>query len=160
LVDVARLARGLERGLDDGRVSRFLSIMATKTRPGHAETHALMNLCMAASYDPDPKAPNGFRLPFNVVTGELIEARWQKWLQHDPVRMVAGHAAVLKTLKGLFVDCGWRDQYQIHYGSRQLSLQLKQYGVTHRYEEFNDTHSGIDYRMDVSLPYLYKALKP
>jgi enterochelin esterase-like enzyme len=160
LVDVARLAQGLERGLDDGRVSRFLSAMATKARPGHAETHALMNLCMAASYDPDPKAPNGFRLPFNVVTGELIEARWQKWLQHDPVRMVAGHAAALKTLKGLFVDCGWRDQYQIHYGSRQLSLQLKQHGVTHRYEEFNDTHSGIDYRMDVSLPWLYRALKP
>lgn len=159
-VDVAKLARGLERGLDDGRVASFLKMMSNKTRPNHHETHALMNLCMAASYDPDAKAPNGFRLPFNAVTGELIEARWQKWLAHDPIHMVAKHARALKSLKALWVDCGWRDQYQIHYGTRQLSLQLAKHGVAHRYEEFNDTHSGIDYRMDVSLPFLYKALKP
>jgi hypothetical protein len=28
------------------------------------------------------------------------------------------------------------------------------------YEEFDDNHSDIDYRMDVSLPFLYRALKP
>ena len=31
-----------------------------------------MNLCMAATYDPDPRAPNGFRLPVNLETGEVI----------------------------------------------------------------------------------------
>jgi hypothetical protein len=86
--------------------------------------HAIMNVCMAATYDPDPKAPLGFRLPFHLETGEKLEARWKKWLQHDPVRLVAKHAANLKTLKGLYVDCGWRDQYHIHYGARQLSLRL------------------------------------
>jgi hypothetical protein len=30
----------------------------------------------------------------------------------------------------------------------------------HRYEEFDDDHSDVDYRMDVSLPFLYRALKP
>ena len=29
----------------------------------------------------------------------------------------------------------------------------------HRYEEFDDDHSDIDYRMDAGLPFLYKALK-
>jgi hypothetical protein len=28
------------------------------------------------------------------------------------------------------------------------------------YEEFDGTHSNIDYRMDRSLPFLYRALKP
>ena len=37
-----------------------------------------MNLCMAATYDPDPRAPNGFRLPFNLETGELIPERWAR----------------------------------------------------------------------------------
>jgi hypothetical protein len=27
------------------------------------------------------------------------------------------------------------------------------------YEEFDDDHSDIDYRMDVSLPFLYRALR-
>jgi hypothetical protein len=52
------------------------------------------------------------------------------------------------------------DQYQIHYGARILSKRLIQSGIEHRYEEFADTHSGIDYRMDKSLPFLYRALKP
>ena len=30
-------------------------------------------------------------------------------------------------------------------------------GVAHRYEEFPD-HSGVDYRMDESLPFLARAL--
>jgi enterochelin esterase-like enzyme len=52
------------------------------------------------------------------------------------------------------MDCGTRDQYRIHYGMRVLSAELKQHGVEHSYEEFDGTHSGIDYRMDISLPYL------
>ena len=32
--------------------------------------------------------------------------------------------------------------------------------IDHVYEEFGDNHSDIDYRMDHSLPFLYKALKP
>ena len=118
----------------------------------------LMNLAMAASYDPDPAAPNGFNLPFNLETGELIPERWKRWLAHDPIHMVKKHQSGLKTLRGVFIDCGWRDQYHIHYGTRLLSQELAKYGINHRYEEFDDTHSGIDYRMDRSLPFLTKAL--
>ena len=32
--------------------------------------------------------------------------------------------------------------------------------IRHHYEEFDDDHSDIDYRMDVSLPFLYRTLKP
>jgi hypothetical protein len=35
---------------------------------------------------------------------------------------------------------------------------LHQQGIQHRYEEFDDNHSAIDYRMDVSLPYLARRL--
>jgi S-formylglutathione hydrolase FrmB len=114
---------------------------------------------MAASYDPSPRAPNGFFLPFDLETGELIPARWRRWLAHDPINLVARHARSLRTLRGIFIDCGWRDQYRIHYGSRLLSQRLAQHGVPHRYEEFDGTHSGIDYRMDVSLPFLARALR-
>ncbi len=149
----------LKPGHDDGRARRFLEHIWARTKLTGAEVHCLMNLCMAATYDPSPSAPNGFKLPFNLETGERIEARWRKWLEHDPVRLVAKYKKELKSLKGIYIDCGWRDQYHIHYGCRQLSAQLKKAGVGHRYEEFNDDHSGIDYRMDVSLPFLYRALK-
>jgi S-formylglutathione hydrolase FrmB len=114
---------------------------------------------MAATYDPDRRAPNGFRVPFNLESGELLPERWKNWQRHDPINLVAKHRAQLKTLKGIYIDCGWRDQYHIHYGSRILSKRLAAAGVKHTYEEFDDNHSDIDYRMNVSLPFLYRALK-
>jgi hypothetical protein len=152
--------RQLAEGLDDGRVRRFLEAMWKKHKLSGAEVHAIMNVCMAATYDPDPTAPLGFRLPFHLDSGELIEARWKRWLEHDPVRLVGRYARNLRTLRGIYIDCGWRDQYRIHYGTRQLSRRLAAAGIAHRYEEFDDDHSDVDYRMDVSLPFLYRALRP
>jgi hypothetical protein len=152
--------RGLAAGLDDGRIRRFLAHVWKKEKLSRAEGHCLMNLCMAASYDPDPRAPLGFRVPFHLETGELIERRWRRWLAHDPVRLVARYRKNLVSLRGLYLDCGWRDQYHIHYGARMLSLRLAEAGIRHTYEEFDDDHSDIDYRMDVSLPFLYRALRP
>ena len=152
--------KGLPEGIDDGRIARFLAQAAKKEKLSSAEGHCMMNLCMAATYDPDPKAPLGFRVPFNLESGELIESRWKKWRAHDPVNLVAQYRANLKTLRGIYIDCGWRDQYHIHYGTRILAKRLAAAGITHRYEEFDDNHSDIDYRMDISLPFLYRALKP
>ena len=158
-VDVARATAGLEPGLDDGRVKRFLDrFWAREKPPGGREIMCLMNLAMAASYDPDPAAPNGFRLPFDLETGELIPERWKRWLAQDPIHMVRKYRANLKTSRGIFIDCGWEDQYHIHYGTRRLSQQLAKHGIPHVYEEFADNHSGIDYRMDRSLPFLSRAL--
>ncbi len=158
--DVKRLAPGLAQGLDDGRIKRFLDAVWRKPKLSNAEGHAIMNVCMAATYDPDPQAPLGFRVPFNLESGELLEPRWKRWLAHDPIHLVSRHAKNLKTLKAIYIDCGWRDQYHLQYGSRILSQRLAAAGVRHRYEEFDDNHSDIDYRMDVSLPFLYRALKP
>lgn len=145
-------------GEDDGRVKRFLDHVGRRASLTGGEIHCLMNLAMAASYDPDPVAPNGFRLPFHLDTGELIEARWRQWLKHDPIHLVATHARQLKTLRGIYMDCGWRDQYRIHYGCRILSARLAEHGVEHVYEEFDGTHSSIDHRVDKSLPFLSRAL--
>ncbi len=156
--DAETLAR-LQQGLDDGRVKAFLDHLFRQERLSAAETHALMNLGMAATYDPDPDAPNGFRLPFDLFSGELLPSRWQRWLDWDPVGAAARHAPALRALRLLYLDCGWHDQYHLHYGARQLQRTLAEAGVRHHYEEFDGTHSGIDFRLDRSLPLLYEALK-
>jgi hypothetical protein len=151
---------GLPEGIDDGRIRRFLEHVWRKEKLTTAEGHCIMNLCMAATYDPDPKTKLGFRVPFNLESGELIEKRWKKWREHDPINLVARYRAALKSMRGIYIDCGWRDQYHIHYGSRILSRRLAAARIRHSYQEFDDNHSDIDYRMDVSLPFLYGALKP
>ena len=150
----------IAEGLDDGRIRRFLEHVWKNEKLAGKEGLCLMNLCMAATYDPDPRAPLGFRVPFNLETGELIARRWEQWRAQDPINLVATYRRNLKKLAGVYIDCGWRDQFHIHYGARILSSRLAAAGIRHRYEEFDDDHSDIDYRMDVSLPFLYRALKP
>ena len=61
-------------------------------------------------------------------------------------------------MKALYIDCGDVDQYNLVYGARRMHKRLADLGVAHVYEEFDDDHSAVDYRMDVSLPILAKAL--
>ena len=100
-------------------------------------------------------------MPFNLGDGRAAR-RALEALARDTIRSISS-AATARTCvrcKGIYVDCGWRDQYHIHYGARILSQRLALAGIRHIYEEFDDNHSDIDYRMDVSLPFLYRALKP
>ena len=151
--------RRLAAGMDDGRIKRFLQSVWKKEKVPAKEVMCIMNLCMAATYDPDPRAPNGFRVPFNLESGEPLPERWARWRQHDPINLVQRYRKNLKTLRGIYIDCGWRDQFHIHYGARILSKRLSEAGIRHVYEEFDDDHSDIDYRMDVSLPFLYRAVR-
>jgi S-formylglutathione hydrolase FrmB len=115
-------------------------------------------LAMAASYDPDPTQFLGIRLPVTLDTCEIIEERWANWLRQDPVVAVETQADNLRRLKALYIDCGERDQFNLLYGARRFVRRLNELGVAHRYEEFPDNHTGVDYRMDESLPFLAQAL--
>ena len=145
-------------GIDDGRIQNFLNHFK-QANPSGMDIMTLMMLCMAATYDPHPRSKLGFRIPFDLNTGELLEKRWQQWLTHDPINLSKQQAKNLSKLRGLYIDCGWRDQFHIHFGTRQLSQVLKRHKVSHRYEEFEGTHSGIDYRLDTSLPFLARKIR-
>ena len=144
----------------DGSIEKFLGHLRDTDKIRGEETHALMTLAMAATYDPDPDAPSGIRLPVDPRTCELDEEAWDRWLEHDPLRLVtrAECQQSLGRLEGLYINCGSRDQYHLHYAARAFVRKLQAAGIAHRYEEFDDDHSNIDYRMDVSLPYLYQAI--
>ena len=64
----------------------------------------------------------------------------------------------LRRLKALCIDCGEKDQFNLLFGARRFVQRLNQLGVAHRYEEFPDNHTSVDYRMDESLPFLAQAL--
>jgi enterochelin esterase-like enzyme len=141
-----------------GSIERFIHHFETALKPSEKDITVLMFLAMAASYDPDPSQYLGIRLPADLETAELIAERWANWLTHDPVLLVESSAANLRQLKGLYVDCGDRDQFNLVFGARRLHRALSRLGIVHRYEEFPDDHSSIDYRMDESLPFLAQAL--
>ena len=156
LPEMPALLRALAK--KEGSIEQFVTDFEAGPKWNGKDIHNLMTLAMAATYDPDPAAFCGIRLPVDPETCEVIEERWAAWQRWDPVLLAERHAADLRTLKGLWIDCGKVDQYNLVYGARRLHRKLVATGVDHIYEEFDDNHSAVDYRMDASLPFLSKAL--
>lgn len=144
----------------DGDPAAFVeAVRASDTLPGKW-FHALMIVALAGTYDPAPEARLGLRLPVDRRTCALDPDRWAAWLRHDPLRMADDPTCLdsLRRLRLLFLDCGRRDEYRLHYGFRALVDKLEAGGVPHVADEHDGTHAGLDPRYDVSLPRLFEAI--
>jgi S-formylglutathione hydrolase FrmB len=156
LPDMPAVLRALA-GAENSIERRWPQLEAAKKHP-EGSFKVINALAMAASYDPDPTQFLGIRLPVTFGTCEVIEERWANWLRQDPVVAIETQADNLRRLKALYIDCGEKDQFNLLYGARRFVRRLNELGVAHRYEEFPDNRSGVDYRMDESLPFLAQAL--
>jgi hypothetical protein len=156
IADFPKVLRAL--ATTDNSIRSWLDKFFAAPKVKDEDVHILMILAMAATYDPDPGAYMGVRLPVTIDTCELIAERWANYVKWDPLTLVEKHGDGLKKLKALYIDCGDIDQYNLVYGSRRMHKRLTEMKVPHVYEEFSDDHTAVDYRMDVSLPLLAKAL--
>lgn len=130
-----------------------------KVKKESRDVEAVNVLAMAAAYSPNPIAqPLPIDFPFDLETCELKPDVWARWLECDPVQLAERHAANLKQLRLLFIDCGTRDEFNLHFGARILVKKLRALGVPHEHEEFDDGHMNVQYRYDVSLLKIAGAL--
>ncbi len=140
-----------------GSVQGFLKAfdaMPKKDRDAMDALTILVAMAMAYSANPD----GSYELPVDVQTGEMRDAIWAKWLEWDPVYMVERHAGALRKMQLIYIECGRKDEWNLHYGARILSGRLKALGITHEHQEFDDDHSNIQYRYVESLRRLAVAL--
>lgn len=140
-----------------GSVQGFLKAfdaMPKKDRDAMDALTILVAMAMAYSANPD----GTYELPVDVQTGEMRDAVWAKWLEWDPVYMVERHAEALRKMKLIYIECGRKDEWNLHYGARILSGRLKALGIRHEHQEFDDDHSNIQYRYVESLRRLAVAL--
>jgi hypothetical protein len=156
LPDMAKAARAL-RDHYDGSYERFLADFATRPAMSRESDDALLNMwAMAACYSAEPDGT--VTLPFDPATGRLRDEVWARWLALDPVRMAAGHADQLRSLRGIWLDAGRRDQYWLDLGATAFSAELDALGIEHVFELFDATHSAIEYRYPLGLAFLAKRL--
>ncbi len=132
---------------------------ADENRHRKKHARALNILAMAAHYSPNPDSPHlGVDFPFDLETGEFKADVWARWQEWDPVRMAARHADRMRSLRLIYIDCGTRDEFALHWGARALAQRLRDHGLTVEHLQFDDGHMQITYRYDVSLPKLARAL--
>lgn len=126
----------------------FMEKIWSTEKHGRDAHSAINTIGMSACYSPNG---TGFDLPFDLETGEMLDDVWERWLEHDPVRLVEKHVENLRSLKLLFIDAGTRDEFALDIGARIMSKRLSDLGVPHIHEEFDDGHFSISYRFDRSL---------
>ena len=153
-------AKALDAFREAGGPKKWLSNFWRKPNRHQQKDGPPLNIfAMAAHYSPNPKSRElGVDLPFDLKTGEILQNVWNRWLSWDPVRMVEKYRKNLSKLKLIYIDCGTKDEFNLHWGARILHSKLERMNIKHFYEEFNDRHMNISYRYDVSLPKIYLAL--
>ena len=139
-----------------GGVEKWLRRFRAKEKASHDDVLVLNILAMSACYSPNADAPGGFDLPFDAETGEEDAKVMARWRKLDPVVACRRHAANLRRLRGVFLDCGLKDEFSLQVGTRILAKRLREIGVEPVHEEFDDGHMGISYRYDASFPWLGK----
>lgn len=140
-------------GKGDKGVANFIKNELNFKQPKPKSFHNIINnIGMASCYSPNPKGFKtkgyNFDLPFNILTGELDNKVFGRWLEHDPVRLVGKYKANLKKLKLIYLDAGKHDEFDLHIGARIFCDKLKQNKIKFIHEEFNGGHMNIPYRND------------
>jgi enterochelin esterase family protein len=141
-----------------GGLVAWMKRFRASPKKSHAQFTTMNVVAMAACYSPHPKLPFGLELPFDVETAEIVPRVWEKWLEQDPLRMLAGHAKALRALRLLYLDAGTKDEFNLHFGARRFAKRARALGVRVVHEEFDDGHMDTSYRYDVSLPKLAAVL--
>jgi S-formylglutathione hydrolase FrmB len=127
------------------------------TRPADSTLLMLygVSACFSAREDGTPE------LPFDPLTGALRPEQWQRWLDWDPVRMVAGHAEAVRSLRAAWIDAGTSDEWFLDLGAEAFRAEVVRAGLPEdriHFELFDAGHGGIDYRYPLSLAWLAERL--
>lgn len=165
LPDFPKFVTDIENyGKGDKAVSDFVKKQFNFTQPKPKYFHNIINIIgMASCYSPNPGALRtkgyNFDLPFDVLTGNIDLKVFDRWLEHDPVRMIDKNISNLKKLKLIFLDAGIKDEFNLHIGARIFSDKLKKNKIKCIHEEFNDGHMNIQYRYDRTFEIISKFIK-
>jgi len=123
------------------------------------DLHSPLNTyAMAACYSPDESSPGAVELPFDLHTGRVDEAVWDRWLAWDPVRIAPQRLEALASMRTIYLDAGRADEFFLDIGAQAFAAELTRAGIDHTLELFDGKHGGLLYRYPLALRVLAEAL--
>jgi S-formylglutathione hydrolase FrmB len=141
----------------DGSFQRFWEDFRSRPASSKRSDHNLLNMyCMAACYSAEPDG--SVTLPFDPQTGKIRPEVWERWLAVDPVRMAPEHAEALRSMRGIYIDAGKRDEFFLDLGAQAFANELDAIGVECFFELFDAGHGAIEYRYPKAWRYLADKL--
>ncbi|MGC2191438.1 MAG: alpha/beta hydrolase-fold protein [Candidatus Dormiibacterota bacterium] len=137
-----------------GSYANFWTNYRTRPPVSRSQDRVLVELwCMAACYSAaDDGTPE---LPFDPVTGIIRQEVWQRWLDLDPVRLIATHSDAARSLRAVYLEGGRADEWHLEVCAGAVATTMREHGVANlRVELFDGGHMGIEYRYPISVRYL------
>jgi hypothetical protein len=149
------------RQLRDHYQGSYINFWAEfRTRPAlsRPQDRVLVEMwCMAACYS--ATADGTPELPFDEVTGIIRPDVWQCWLDWDPVRLIAANPEAARSLNGIYLEGGQKDEWHLEVCAGAVAATLREHGVANlRLELFDGGHLGIEYRYPISVRYLAETM--
>ena len=111
--------------------------------PVNGDFYSWLCYGLASCYTPNvAKPPFYVDFPIAFPSGEVIPHLWAQWLSYDPVVSWQERAENLRRLRGILLDVGYHDEYDLQYGHRILSRGLSSVSIPHQVEEHDGTHGS------------------
>lgn len=111
---------------------------------------------MSAAWSPNLNDPPWFvDLPFDWDSGAIIPSVRQKWMKHDTFTMLDIHQQSLKSLNGIFIDCGTLDELGMTLIVDAFCQKMEDMAIDHTFESFEGGHFTHMYsRLERSLKFV------
>ena len=157
--DFREAARALRDEYDGSYEAFWESFRSRPGRSRRSDGTLLTVWCMAACYSAD--ADGTVRLPFEPTTGRMLPEVWERWLEWDPVRMVEPRADAVRDLRALWIDAGRSDEFYLDLGAEAFRAEVERVGLAPeaiRFELFDGTHGGIEWRYPEAIGWLAERL--
>jgi hypothetical protein len=122
------------------------------------DVHVLLQYAFSAAYAADPDGT--VHLPYDTATGRLVPEAWERWLEWDTVLLVPRLREAVRSFRGIYLDCGTRDEWFLDLVAVELQRELERAGAREvRLELFDATHAAIEFRYPLGLRYLAERLR-
>lgn len=96
---------------------------------------------MTACYSAEGKSKVNF--PLDMETGDWRPKILKVWKSKDPLVFLPQRKKKVRSLEGVFLGAGRRDEFFLHFGARKLVKTFKKLGVSVKYEEFGGGHFDL-----------------
>jgi hypothetical protein len=137
-----------------GSFQRFLDEHASRPAFSKPSDFALLSVwSMASCYSAD--ADGTVQLPFDTTTGEMRPEVWARWLEKDPVRMARTRRDALRSMRGVYIDSGRKDEWFLDLGADAFRREVMASGTREVFFElFEARHTQVEYRYPGALRWI------
>jgi S-formylglutathione hydrolase FrmB len=122
--------------------------------------YARWPLQYAASFSPNLDHPPDYVDWLVDEKGAVVDSVWQRWLEHDPVTMLRRNVDAVRTLQGIYLDCGYEDKDVGFEPTQALHDELVKLDVPHVFAPYHGGHADkfAEERVPIALAFLSDAL--